>query len=343
MDWIRQNNFLATFGGITLLGVLGLGYFAFSSWKASSAALTEFGDTRDKLERLENAQLHPNEDNLEEVKTKVDAYAASVEALRKKLEAAQKPLPTDVDVTKFGEKIQAELAPFQAKAKELGVLMGDNFYMGMDKYRTETASNTEVLQKLEWSLGGISHLADLVLESGIKSLNNFQRTVEPWELPKAAPVVEQERPRSRRRRTSSSKDKAAPAPPKMADVSEETRIRMRISGSPDSITEFINKVSNDTEYFYWIRWAKIGNETSVGPSRTKIFNPVQVNGDEPDLPDEDGTDEEPRPPEEEQRPAMIDVFPILGSEQVRADLLIDIVRFRDPEAAGGQETSENSN
>ena len=335
MDWIKQNTFLATFGGITLLGFLGLGYFAFSSWKASAAAIEEFDDTHNKLDRLENAALHPDQDNLERVKTEVDGYAAAVDSLFKKLEAAQKPLPADVDVTKFGEKIQAELVPFQEKAKSLGVVMGDNFYMGMDKYRTETARNTDVLQKLEWSLGGISHLSNLALDSGIDSINAFQRAVEPWELADVKPPAEPETSqRSRRRsRSSRSSDKPKPAAStaiKNADVREETRLRLRITGSPDSITNFFNVVSNDKEYFYWIRWAKIGNQTPSGPSRTKVFNPVQVSVPEDARSEEEIEEDVPPVAEEEAQPAMIDVFPILGTELVRADLLIDIVRFRDP-------------
>ncbi len=60
MDWIKQNNFLATFGGIMLVGILGLGFFVISSWKGYSAAIEEFDETRSKLESLEGSTLHPN-------------------------------------------------------------------------------------------------------------------------------------------------------------------------------------------------------------------------------------------------------------------------------------------
>ena len=40
------------------------------------------------------------------------------------------------------------------------MLLGDNFYMGMDRYSTRQALNKEVAQKLEWALGGITVLAD---------------------------------------------------------------------------------------------------------------------------------------------------------------------------------------
>ncbi|MFT4547250.1 MAG: hypothetical protein ACI9UA_000188 [Pseudoalteromonas tetraodonis] len=344
MDWIKQNTFLATYSGITLIGFLGLGFFAFSAWKSSSAAIGEFDSTRDTLDRLENAQLHPDTENLEKVKTEVDGYVASVDALMKKLEAAQKPLPTDVDVTKFGEKIQAELAPFQVRAKQLGVIMGDNFYMGMDKYRTETARNTEVLQKLEWSLGGISHLAKLTLDSEVDSVNAFKRFIEAWELEAVKPAEPVKKPRNNRRSNRNRDDKTASskeaATVKTADVIEVSRIRMQVTGAPDSINELINKLSNDKEYFYWIRWAKIGNQTPAGPSRTKTYTPTRVDADAgvPAVVD-DGSDEPPA--FEEKRSAMIDVFPILGTEQVRADLLIDIVRFREP--ASPEKTSDNDN
>ena len=116
MDWIKQNNFLATFGGIMLVGILGLGFFVISNWKGYSAAIVEFDDTRSKLESLEGSSLHPNPENLKMVETAVDAYEKSVDDLYTKLKSEQPELPTDVDVTKFGEKIQERLNPSIAVA-----------------------------------------------------------------------------------------------------------------------------------------------------------------------------------------------------------------------------------
>ena len=127
MDWIRQNTFLATFGGIMLLGTLGLGFFAFSSWKGYSAAVDNFQETREKLTNLEAQPLHPNPENVQMVKTEVDAYEKSVADLFSKLQAEQKPLPADGDVTKFGSKIESLLIPLQEKAMKQGITLGANF------------------------------------------------------------------------------------------------------------------------------------------------------------------------------------------------------------------------
>jgi hypothetical protein len=125
---------------------------------------------------------------------------------------------------------------------------------------------------------------------------------------------------------------------------------MRLTGTPDSITKFFNLVSNNEEYFFWVRWAKIANETPKGPDRNLTFAPIPV-GDDPlvdggvpappetEAPPADPPAEgdpaaaaEPVVPFVEVAPAMIDVFPILGTERLRADVVIDIVRFRDPPA-----------
>lgn len=352
MDWIKQNNFLATFGGIMLLGILGLGFFAFSSWKGYSKAIEEFDDTRSKLENLESSPLHPNSDNLQMVKTRVDAYEKAVNDLYTKLKEEQPPLPTEVDVTKFGEKIQEKLAPFMDKAKELNITVGDSFYMGMDDYRTQQPPNDEqILQKLEWSLGGIANLVNLTIDSGIESIDQFRRYQEPWENPSAAPAP------TTSKKPAKGKTPAGPVTSmaRMADITEAARLRMRFTGSPDSITKFFNLVSNNEEYFYWIRWAKVSNEVAKGPDRSQIFTSVPV-GDDPvadgDVPapapvappvvpapvegetDPAAPEAAPAPvaPPVEVAPAMIDVFPILGTERVRADVVIDIVRFRDPPA-----------
>ena len=82
MDWIKQNTFLATFGGIMLLGILGLGFFAFSSWNGYSAAINDFDSTRTKLTGLEGAPLHPND-------AKPDYVTNNLLELEKRLRDAQ--------------------------------------------------------------------------------------------------------------------------------------------------------------------------------------------------------------------------------------------------------------
>jgi hypothetical protein len=350
MDWIKQNNFLATFGGIMLAGILGLGFFAISNWKGYSAAIEKFDDTRSKLESLESSPLHPNPENLQKVKTEVDAYEKAVNELYAKLKEEQPPLPTEVSVTEFGQKIQDRLNPFMDKAKGLNITVGDSFYMGMDKYRgQQPPDDEEILSKLEWSLGGIANLVNLTVDSGIESIDEFRRYEEPWENPNAKPAVAAPAPRSRDRGRRTPAAAPVSSLSKMADVTEASRVRMRLTGSPDAISQFFNLVSNDEEYFYWTRWSKVSNEVAKGPDRGRVYSPVPV-GDDPvadgDVPAEltppvapaaDGDPAVAVVPEVETAPAMIDVFPILGTERVRVDVVIDIVRFRDPPAPEKEE------
>ncbi len=67
---------------------------------------------------------------------------------------------------------------------------------------------------------------------------------------------------------------------KMADITEKSRVRMRLTGSPESVTEFLNLVSNNKEYFFWTRWSKISNEVAKGPDRDQIYTAIPV-GDDP--------------------------------------------------------------
>ena len=374
MDWIKQNTFLAAFSGVMIAGVLGLGFFAFSSWKGYSAAVDDFEQTREALDRLENSALHPNPDNVAKVRAAVDDYDKSVTDLFTKLKAAQKPLPADLDPTKFGESIQAKLAPLQEKAAGKDISLGDNFYLGMDRYRNKTPDE-KVLPMLEWSLGGIALLTDLALGAGIETLNEFRFYEQGWENPGAEP--EEERPRNRRdrdrrrRNTGSGSSSGGGATVKPADVIDSARVRLRVTGTPDSITRLMNDISNNKEYFYWVRWAKIANEKVSGPDRHATFAPQPIEQDagagdalpgdaQPVTPPPtdatppadagtpaDGDAAAPAPEAaatfpEEVAPAMRDVFPILGTERLRADLLIDIPRFRDPPAPEKKESGRSS-
>lgn len=342
MDWIRQNTFLASFGGIMLLGVLGLGFFTFSSLRGASAARETFETTRTDLARLEGSKLHPDSENLQKVKLQVDAYEKSVNDLYSKLEAAQQPLPTSTDVTKFGEKVVEKRDLFLEKAKdtvpdgkqEPGIVVGDSFYMGMDRYRTQNLRNdTDLLQKLEWQLGGIEELVNLALQAKVQSIDQFRRYSEPWEDGKVAEPAATT-PKRGGRPTRGAKPAAAKAV-EMADVMESARVRIRLTGTPDAVNEFFNLVSNNKKYHFWTRWAKVANETPSGPLRLQDYTPIPV-GDDPDagVGGEPQRNEAPENPGEVGgdafQPPMIDVFPILGGERVRAEMVIFIVRFREP-------------
>ena len=91
MDWIKQNNFLAGYIGVMLVSVLGLGFFAFSSWKGYSAAYSEFETKQSAVSKLEKKSLHPNPDNVLKVEELAKAEEAEVDGLFAKIAAKHPP------------------------------------------------------------------------------------------------------------------------------------------------------------------------------------------------------------------------------------------------------------
>jgi len=373
MDWIRQNNFLAAFGGIMLAGILGLGFYVFSSYKGYSAALESFDSKKNELQNLERKPLHPDPKNLEMVRARAETVESDVEGGLSKVIGTHPPLPPVMNIDQFNPRVNSLVAPITEKAGSLDIILPSGFYLGMDDYKG-TLPEQGALQRLAWQLDGIAHLSDLVLDSGVSHFEQLKRYKSAWEnKPKVEPKLtakekKAKEKRERRNRSRSGK-KSAPVKsgPNLDTVMENARVRVKLTGSPESITKFLNLVSNDDKYFYWIRWAKIGNEKPSGPLSGELFQKtpagaMDAEGEEvdpatpaeaprpdpsapappdpsapaPETPDEtevgEGEESAPAPapvPLTIETVPMIDIFPILGNERVSVDAVIDIVRFRD--------------
>ena len=350
---MKDNKFPAVFGGLMAVGVLGLGYFAFSSWSSLKKATTDYTNTSNLVTQLRKSKLFPNDVNLAGKIEQVDAYEASVDALQEKLVTSQRALKA-VPQQEFPKILLSTYEKTSAAAAAAKVTLPDNFYFGMEVYKNGLPPEV-ACSLLEWQLDGISFLTNILIDEGVESLDSMTRQLTPVESPD---YKEEPDPRAQGGK------KTAPVRMKLGEdelvyepdrVMDGYRFSLTFTSDHGAWEKVLSRITNEKSFFYWIRDLRVENERKEGPAKGQPFTPIPVDDPlaaapevapepvaEPAPTSGDPAVAEPTAAIDAPAPAfeaapvtqaMIDVREILGTEKVRAHLVIDLVRFKAKDAA----------
>jgi len=338
---MKDTKFSAIFGGIMAAGVLGFGYLAFSSWSSLKNATKEYASTGKAVTALRSSKLFPDDSNLAAKIEKVDAYEASVDALQAKLVASQRALK-EVPQQDFPRILLAAYDQTAAAAAAAMVTLPDNFYFGMEVYKNGLPP-AAACSMLEWQLDGIRFLTNILIDERIDSLDRITRETLPVESADAGKETAEKGGKTASppvRRTAG--DDVAYEPGR---VMETTRFTIDFTADHAAFERVLNRISNEKSFFYWTRSLRVENEKKEGPPKGQPFAPIPVPTDpaaDPVAP-ADPAAADPAAAEELKPLAMIDVREILGTEKVRASLVIDLVRFKGQDGPAGDEAPAPSN
>src|SRR4030095_676900 len=139
MTWIKQNQFLAGFFAVMVLGVGGLGFLLVSAKSKFNEVSTQYEEQSALLNRLQTAKPFPDEANLKKVEAQKKERQVVIGNLQKNVSANQIPLEQITEV-QFQDRLRESVNRVVAKANEAGVQLlasGAKFYMGFDPYQTE--------------------------------------------------------------------------------------------------------------------------------------------------------------------------------------------------------------
>jgi len=351
---MKDNKFFTLYGIITAIAVLGSGFFFFKSWSGDKKQFAEYQETADKVGFLKKNKLFPNSANLEDKKAQVAEYLEKSEALRKKLIEAQRDLK-DIPQQDFPNILLSTFNKTSDTAKSKGVTLPENFYLGMEIYK-DGLPLTPAVPVLEWQLDGINTFVNILLESGISAIEKLDR--ERLDVELRDTEKDKEKNRGNNSNSAGSGGKGADIAYEPEAVIDAHRFTITFESEHEAFVAALNKISNDPSFFYWVRAMRVENEKKEGPLRGEAFVPepapllnegaaAPAAAPEPapeEVVDPAAAPEEGAPvgevPEELVdeiaaiedvavfNPAMIDVREIFGTEKIKAQLIVDIVRFK---------------
>jgi len=302
-----------------IAGTLLLGFFIFKGRSSYNALSETFDNTKRTVKNLQARKIFPNESNLEDKQERVTAYVGAVDKLKAKVIEGQSPLNDDLTEQDFRQFMNQESESIVALAAKNKLILPEHFSCGLDAYKQGKPFLKEAIGRLEWQLNAAKQFIKIAANSGIDSIDEFNRDEFQEENEAAEPKEEE---------SSSKKDKSSDNPMAGADnVMETYRVTTEITGSYESLTAFLNGLASDKNSFLWVRKIRIENETQESPRKGEVSLPVPVPGAEADL---DG------------KTAEIDAAVLFGNEKMRARIVIDAVRFKGEKAVSEDKKTASS-
>ncbi len=304
MNWIKQNQFLAGFFAVMIVGVGALGFLLFSAMGTAEEAASSYAQTSSELARLQNLPLSPNQKNLDAlVAQKKDAVEA-IEAFQATLTTKSFPLEP-MTPEGFQDKLKATKNTVVEKAVGASKLP-DKFFLGFDVYETRPP-DPAAAGPLGRQLKAIEWIVNQLTEARVTEVKSIKRDPLPEESGKPAPTA------------GSGKNSEKP-------LLTTHGLELTLQSRQGSLAAFLNAlVGPKAPQFYSLRSIRLKNQNEKGPPRAvapvigsdpaPVAAPVGAAGTTPGEP-----------------PKAVSSY-IVGEEQLEAVLQIDIVNFAAPATA----------
>jgi hypothetical protein len=310
MDSLKKNKFLSTYLGVVVVCALGLGYLLFSSMQAHKAAGQAYDTEKKAVAALKSKPLYPNAANLQQRRTEVETFAATVTKLQQGLLAAQPAIDSEAPSDKFQSTLTETLNAIkgQAELTKLNSRAGSEFDLGFGKY-LENLPPRQAVPDLLYQLGGVNALVRTMLTDRVSSIDDIARAELDVEETKAATPADAKAPAGR---GAAKKPSSGPTAALAEDlVLKRYPMEVRFTGSPRSVQDVLNHLAASKDYFYAVRSMRIENERKVGPVKGSVDKSES---------------------EESKKDSEI----VLGGEKISVWLALDLVRFLDPTVAAAE-------
>jgi hypothetical protein len=307
MDALKKNKFLSTYFGVLAVGVLGLGYLLFSSWKANKAAAAAHEAAQQAVTALQSKPLFPNSANLQARKAQVEEFSATVTKLQQGLLASQPALDQEASSDKFQSTLTETLNAIKAQAEltKLNSRAGAEFDLGFGKYLANLPPR-QAVPDLIFQLGAVDAMVRTMLTDRVTSIDDIARQeldVESGAQPAAAD------PKAAGGKAGAAKKPSGPASALPEElVLKRYPMEVRFTGTPRSVQDVLNHLAASKDYFYAVRSLRVENERKAGPTKVTEF---ESSGEE----------------------TKKDSNVVLGGESVSVWLALDLIRFLDPAKA----------
>lgn len=180
MSWIKENKFIASLGGGTLLGAIVLLFVASQGSKKYETAKETFDSAYDEASRFEKLALYPKAPNRDAKTTALELYKKSVDNLQTAFEPFRPKDIKNITPQEFTTGLLDANAEVRKAFETSNVTLPEAFFLGFERYKTSlaTANNTGILG---YQLNSVKTLMLLLANAKPHSLLNLYRPALPEE------------------------------------------------------------------------------------------------------------------------------------------------------------------
>lgn len=303
MSWIQENKGPAAVLGLAAAGAIGLGVVWFNTWSEATELREQFDLANQTIAGLKSAKLPPTPENLAKKQAMVEEYGQAVTKLNGVLTKLQ-PQGQAMSNTDFQSKLKKKVADIK---KEAAGKLPAEFNLGFDAYENELPKSDALATELSQYLDAADEVVRLALKSGLAAVESLERSALSAE--------------------SSSGTKAAPAAP-TGEVTRRRTLTLTVRGDQPALQAYLSALASPSQirFFTITRLLRIENEQQEGPARSVVTAepPPDAGLNGAAAPAGNAV---AAPKSAKGAPAPADSKIVLGAEQLRAYLEIDLVEF----------------
>lgn len=250
MNWFKQNTYLSTLATVTVLVCAVCAFFAVKMAGQTRDALRAHTSDSRTLTELYSASIYPTEEFADRKIEAVVALESETNNLAADL-ADRFEVPAGGEAATFGQRVRSEYDRLRDLWEEAGMEVPDNFFLGLEVYRTQISAREAAVDELDYFLSMISSLLENCIQSGVTSIVRLNRPDFRGELGgQAALDLEAE-----------GQDSALFRP---------YEIELEVVGPEDAIRTLVNTIATSETHFMNIRALRLRNEMQEGPSREEV-------------------------------------------------------------------------
>jgi len=179
MEWIKRNLLFVVGSAVALVLMALAAFYLISGSKKNDAALEQLNEEYAILERLNNQNPHPGDDEVNNIEA-AKKQKTEVDLLIKDLSAVFEPVgpipnSTNLDNAMFAGALRKVIDQLQAEAGKRGVLVPTNFYFSFTAVRDRIRFEQASLQPLATQLGEVKAICDVLVDARVNALDAVRR------------------------------------------------------------------------------------------------------------------------------------------------------------------------
>ena len=240
MSWIKDNQFIVTLGGVTLVGAAALAVVGMQFSSGYSDALAKYQDDSTKVADAQGLALYPTPENVTGKQKALKDYRSTVTDLQNLVFKYRPQAIPNIAPQEFTNRAKAATGEIAAAFTAGKTTFPDQFFSGFENY-TGTLPRETATGILDYELGAAKEMFLALAKSNPTQLVNVYRER----------LVEEDGAAW----TAGASDVARPLP-----------FEVTFKGSEKSLRSFLSDLAKSDKYYYVIRTMRITNEKKTAPS-----------------------------------------------------------------------------
>lgn len=174
MDWFKKNTFLGVLAIFTAAAAAAAVYFALSASSELTARQAEYAANTGAVSRIQEAKPFPDQANATLAEQEAERAGQLIDQIFGIIKEQTAPLEPALTPQGFQDRASSAAAALEEAARQNGVSLPADFYLGFEQYRSEPPP-AGAAPLLGQQLQNINNVLSLLIDARVASINSVVR------------------------------------------------------------------------------------------------------------------------------------------------------------------------